>query len=83
MMYAELFGTITTALTAPKMIRNATTIKTAAISSPYHVTFAPMKRTTIAAALALLATFAYGDTFSDIRSEITKRHDEAVKRLQD
>jgi len=42
-----------------------------------------MKRTTIAAALALLATFAYGDTFSDIRSEITKRHDEAVKRLQD
>jgi acetylornithine deacetylase/succinyl-diaminopimelate desuccinylase-like protein len=42
-----------------------------------------MKRTTIATALALLATFAYGDTFSDIRSEIGKRHDEAVKRLQD
>ena len=42
-----------------------------------------MKRTTIAAALALLATLAYGDTFSDIRSEIGKRHDEAVKRLQD
>src|SRR5256885_8827177 len=42
-----------------------------------------MKRMTIAIALTLLATFAYGDTFSDIRSEITKRHDEAVKRLQD
>src|SRR5438270_6480847 len=42
-----------------------------------------MKRMTIAAALALLATFAYGDTFSDIRSEIAERHDEAVKRLQD
>ena len=42
-----------------------------------------MRRTTIAAALALLATLAYGDDLSDIRKEITKRHDEAVKRLQD
>jgi len=38
---------------------------------------------TIAAAVALLAALAYGDNLSDIRSEITKRHDEAVKRLQD
>src|SRR5438477_8009998 len=42
-----------------------------------------MRRTTIAAALALLATLAFGDDLSDIRKEITKRHDEAVKRLQD
>jgi acetylornithine deacetylase/succinyl-diaminopimelate desuccinylase-like protein len=42
-----------------------------------------MRRTTIAAALALLATLAYGDDLSDIRKEITKRHDEAVRRLQD
>ena len=42
-----------------------------------------MRRTTIAAALALLATLAYGDDLSDIRKEVTKRHDEAVKRLQD
>ena len=42
-----------------------------------------MKRLTIAAALALLAALAYGDDLSDIRSEIIKRHDEAVKRLQD
>src|ERR1700719_4579078 len=42
-----------------------------------------MKRMTIATALALLAALAYGDDLSDIRSEITKRHDEAVKRLQD
>src|SRR5689334_19143036 len=38
-----------------------------------------MRRTTIGIALALAAAFAYGDTFSDIRAEITKRHDEAVK----
>jgi len=42
-----------------------------------------MRRTTIAAALALLATLAHGDDLSDIRREVTKRHDEAVKRLQD
>src|SRR5438477_5977847 len=42
-----------------------------------------MRRTTIAAALALLATLAFADDFADIRREIAKRHDEAVKRLQD
>src|SRR5216110_2338239 len=48
-----------------------------------------MKRTTIAAAaIAAVATLAgashsYGDNLADIRKEITKRHDEAVKRLQD
>jgi acetylornithine deacetylase/succinyl-diaminopimelate desuccinylase-like protein len=42
-----------------------------------------MKRMTIATALALLAALAYGDDLTDIRREITKRHDEAVKRLQD
>jgi acetylornithine deacetylase/succinyl-diaminopimelate desuccinylase-like protein len=46
-------------------------------------------RTTIAAAIAAFATlatartYAAGNDFSDVRSEITKRHDEAVKRLQD
>jgi acetylornithine deacetylase/succinyl-diaminopimelate desuccinylase-like protein len=35
-------------------------------------------------ALAALFTFAlHADDFSDIRAEIAKRHDEAVKRLQD
>src|SRR5216110_3486693 len=48
-----------------------------------------MKRTTIAAAaIAAVATLAgashsYGDNLADIRKEIAKRHDEAVKRLQD
>src|SRR5437899_4233318 len=43
-----------------------------------------MKRTMIAA-IALFATLAgaYADDLADIRREITKRHDEAVKRLQD
>ena len=40
-----------------------------------------MKKMT--AALFLIATLAHGDTMSDIRAEITRRHDEAVKRLQD
>ena len=34
-------------------------------------------------ALLFIATLAHADTMSDIRAEITKRHDEAVKRLQD
>src|SRR2546428_10333454 len=43
-----------------------------------------MKRTMIAA-IAIFATLAgaYADDLADIRREITKRHDEAVKRLQD
>ena len=49
-----------------------------------------MNRKTIAAVIAALATFAAanqsyaaGNDLSDIRREIAKRHDEAVKRLQD
>jgi acetylornithine deacetylase/succinyl-diaminopimelate desuccinylase-like protein len=49
-----------------------------------------MNRKTIAAVIAALATlaaanhsYAAGNDLSDIRREITKRHDEAVKRLQD
>jgi acetylornithine deacetylase/succinyl-diaminopimelate desuccinylase-like protein len=40
-----------------------------------------MKRMTVV--LFLIASVAAADTLSDIRAEITKRHDEAVKRLQD
>jgi acetylornithine deacetylase/succinyl-diaminopimelate desuccinylase-like protein len=36
-----------------------------------------------ALALALLAIPAFADDFADIRAEIAKRHDEAVKRLQE
>ena len=47
-----------------------------------------MKRTTIAAAIAAFATFANhahaaGNDHADIQREVVKRHDEAVKRLQD
>ncbi len=45
-----------------------------------------MKRRTIAAVIAVLAmaSLAYGASdLADIRSEVTKRHNEAVKRLQD
>jgi acetylornithine deacetylase/succinyl-diaminopimelate desuccinylase-like protein len=46
-----------------------------------------MKRKRIAAAIATLvllaATHAFADDFADIRNEIAKRHDEAVKRLQE
>src|SRR5436309_12065066 len=38
----------------------------------------------LAVILAAFTTFAaYADDLADIRREITKRHDEAVKRLQD
>src|SRR5436189_3787161 len=40
-----------------------------------------MKRMMVA--LLFIAAIAHADTMSDIRAEITKRHDEAVKRLQD
>src|SRR6266566_9473049 len=49
-----------------------------------------MNRKTIAAAIAAFATlavpshsFAAATDLTDIRREVTKRHDEAVKRLQD
>jgi acetylornithine deacetylase/succinyl-diaminopimelate desuccinylase-like protein len=43
-----------------------------------------MKKTIIIAALALLVhSHAFADDFADIKREIAKRHDEAVKRLQD
>src|SRR6266508_6628666 len=37
----------------------------------------------VAIAAFTFAAGAYADDLSDIRREITKRHDEAVKRLQD
>ena len=44
----------------------------------------PMNRSTIAAAIATLVTLsATADDLGDIRREVAKRHDEAVKRLQD
>src|SRR5438067_6935943 len=43
-----------------------------------------MRKTLIIAALAALVhSHAFADDFADIRREIAKRHDEAVKRLQD
>jgi acetylornithine deacetylase/succinyl-diaminopimelate desuccinylase-like protein len=42
-----------------------------------------MKKFVVAVALAAFATLAHADDLADIRAEITKRHDEAVKRLQD
>src|SRR5437870_12219823 len=42
-----------------------------------------MKRTVIAFALALVASLSSAADTDDIRREIVKRHDEAVKRLQD
>jgi acetylornithine deacetylase/succinyl-diaminopimelate desuccinylase-like protein len=43
-----------------------------------------MKKTIVIATLALLAhSHAFADDFADIKREIAKRHDEAVKRLQD
>jgi hypothetical protein len=38
---------------------------------------------TIASLLLLATTHTFADDFADIRKEIAKRHDEAVKRLQD
>ncbi len=35
------------------------------------------------AAFAILTTSSYSDDLTDIKAEVTKRHDEAVKRLQD
>ncbi len=46
-------------------------------------TFSFINRMTIAAVIASLAALAGADDLTDIRGEITKRHDEAVKRLQD
>ncbi|HYS54601.1 MAG TPA: M20/M25/M40 family metallo-hydrolase [Thermoanaerobaculia bacterium] len=42
-----------------------------------------MKRTTIALAIAFAASLSFAADTDDIRREIAKRHDEAVKRLQD
>ncbi|HXA17244.1 MAG TPA: M20/M25/M40 family metallo-hydrolase [Thermoanaerobaculia bacterium] len=42
-----------------------------------------MKRYLSFIIIAVLAVGAYADDLGDIRREITKRHDEAVKRLQD
>src|SRR5256712_3309992 len=42
-----------------------------------------MKRTVIAFALALVASLSSAADSDDIKREIAKRHDEAVKRLQD
>lgn len=43
-----------------------------------------MKKLMIAAAIAALATFpAHADDLSDIKREVVKHHDEAVKRLQE
>jgi len=42
-----------------------------------------MKRMMIAAAIALVATLSFAADRDDIQREIAKRHDEAVKRLQD
>src|SRR5437867_376728 len=42
-----------------------------------------MKRTVIAFALALVASLSSAADTDDIKREIAKRHDEAVKRLQD
>ena len=42
-----------------------------------------MKRYLSFIVIAVLAVGAYADDLGDIRREITKRHDEAVKRLQD
>src|SRR5437667_670964 len=42
-----------------------------------------MKRTVIAFALALVASLSSAADTDDIKREIVKRHDEAVKRLQD
>ena len=42
-----------------------------------------LKRMMVAAAIAACSTLAYADDLADIRAEVTKRHDEAVKRLQD
>jgi acetylornithine deacetylase/succinyl-diaminopimelate desuccinylase-like protein len=42
-----------------------------------------MKRALIAVAVLVIANAAIADDLLDIRREVTKRHDEAVKRLQD
>src|SRR2546426_9033953 len=42
-----------------------------------------MKRITIAIAIALVASLSFAADTDDIKREIAKRHDEAVKRLQD
>jgi acetylornithine deacetylase/succinyl-diaminopimelate desuccinylase-like protein len=42
-----------------------------------------IKRIAIAALAALVSLSAAADDLSDIRAEVTKRHDEAVKRLQE
>src|SRR5262245_14052901 len=42
-----------------------------------------MKKLVVLLAACMLAGAAYADDMADIRREITKRHDEAVKRLQD
>src|SRR5438128_6590935 len=42
-----------------------------------------MKRITIAIAIALVASLSFAADTDDIKAEIRKRHDEAVKRLQD
>jgi hypothetical protein len=42
-----------------------------------------MKRAVIALAIVVIANLAVADDLPDIRREVAKRHDEAVKRLQD
>src|SRR5437588_275126 len=42
-----------------------------------------MKRALIALAILVIASVAVADDLSDIKREVAKRHDEAVKRLQD
>ena len=42
-----------------------------------------MKRALIALAILVIANVAIADDLSDIKREVAKRHDEAVKRLQD
>src|SRR5437879_13301482 len=42
-----------------------------------------MKRITIAIAITLVASLSFAADTDDIKREIAKRHDEAVKRLQD
>ena len=42
-----------------------------------------MKRALIALAILVIANVAVADDLSDIKREVAKRHDEAVKRLQD
>src|SRR3954454_20845910 len=42
-----------------------------------------MKRVLIALAIAITANVVIADDLSDIKREVAKRHDEAVKRLQD